>query len=64
MANLIIICGLQAVGKMTVAESIRDKVKYNLMMNHESIEVSDRIFGFPHLPKRSSMLFSERRHLK
>lgn len=46
MANLIIICGPQAVGKMTVAESLRDKIKYNLMMNHDSIEVSDRIFGF------------------
>ena len=46
MANLIVICGPQAVGKMTVAESIRDKIKYNLMLNHDSIEVSDRIFGF------------------
>lgn len=46
MANLIIICGPQAVGKMTVAESLRDKLKYNMMMNHDSIEVSDRIFGF------------------
>ena len=46
MANLIILCGPQAVGKMTVAESIRDKIKYNLMTNHDSIEVSDRIFGF------------------
>ena len=46
MANLIIVCGPQAVGKMTVAESIRDKLKYNLMINHDSIEVSDKIFGF------------------
>ena len=46
MANLIIICGPQAVGKMTVAESLRDKLKYNLMVNHDSIEISDRIFGF------------------
>lgn len=46
MANLIIICGPQAVGKMTVAENLRDKLKYNLMMNHDSIEVSDKIFGF------------------
>ena len=46
MANLVVICGPQAVGKMTVAESLRDKLKYNLMMNHDSIEVSDRIFGF------------------
>ena len=42
MANLIIVCGPQAVGKMTVAESIRDKIKYNLMTNHDSIEISDR----------------------
>lgn len=46
MANLIIICGPQAVGKMTVAENLRDKLKYNMMMNHDSIEVSDKIFGF------------------
>jgi len=46
MANLIIVCGPQAVGKMTVAESLRDKLKYNMMMNHDSIEMSDRIFGF------------------
>lgn len=31
---------------MTVAESIRDKLKYNLMINHDSIEISDKIFGF------------------
>lgn len=46
MANLMIICGPQAVGKMTVAECLRDKLKYNMMMNHDSIEVSDKIFGF------------------
>ncbi|MFA5153869.1 MAG: AAA family ATPase [Clostridia bacterium] len=46
MANLIIVCGPHAVGKMTVAECIRDKLRYNLMMNHDSIEISDRIFGF------------------
>ena len=46
MANLIIVCGPQAVGKMTVAESLRDKLKYNMMMNHDSIEMSDKIFGF------------------
>ena len=46
MANLIIVCGPQAVGKMTVAESLRDKLRYNMMMNHDSIEVSDRMFGF------------------
>ena len=26
MANLIVVCGPQAVGKMTVAESLRDKL--------------------------------------
>lgn len=46
MANLIVICGPQAVGKMSVAESLRDKLKYNLMLNHDSIEISDKIFGF------------------
>lgn len=46
MADLIIICGPQAVGKMTVAESLRDRLRYNMMMNHDSIELSDRIFGF------------------
>ena len=46
MADLIVVCGPQAVGKMTVAESLRDKLHYNMMMNHDSIELSDRIFGF------------------
>ncbi|MBQ6043237.1 MAG: AAA family ATPase [Clostridia bacterium] len=46
MANLIVICGPQAVGKMTVAESLRDKLRYNMMINHDSIEISDKIFGF------------------
>ena len=46
MANLIVVCGPQAVGKMVVAESLRDKLRYNMMMNHDSIEISDRIFGF------------------
>lgn len=46
MPNLIVVSGPQAVGKMTVAESLRDKLKYNLMVNHDSIEVSDKIFGF------------------
>ena len=46
MANLIIVCGPHAVGKMTVAERLRDRLRYNMMMNHDSIEISDRIFGF------------------
>ena len=46
MANLIVVCGPQAVGKMVVAESLRDKLRYNMMMNYDSIEISDKIFGF------------------
>ena len=46
MANLIVVCGPQAVGKMTVAEALRDKLRWNMMINHDSIEMSDRIFGF------------------
>lgn len=44
MANLIIVSGPQAVGKMTVAESLKNKIGYSLMVNHDSIEVSDKIF--------------------
>ena len=44
MANLIIISGPQAVGKMTVGENLRDKIGYSLMVNHDSIEVSDKVF--------------------
>ena len=44
MANLIIVSGPQAIGKMTVAENLRDKIGYSLMVNHDSIEISDKIF--------------------
>ena len=44
MANLIIVSGPQAVGKMTVAEKLRDRINYSLMVNHDSIELSDKIF--------------------
>lgn len=46
MANLVIITEPIAVGKMTVAEALKEKIGYNLMVNHDSIEVSDKIFGF------------------
>jgi shikimate kinase len=46
MADQIVVCGPQAVGKMTVAECLRDRLRYNMMMNHDSIEISNRIFGF------------------
>lgn len=44
MPNLIVISGPQAVGKMTVAEKIKEKTGYSLMVNHDSIEVSKKIF--------------------
>lgn len=45
MANIIIVSGPQAVGKMTIAENLKDKIGYALMVNHDSIEVSNKIFG-------------------
>ncbi len=45
MSNLIVVAGPQAVGKMTVAEKLKEKLGYSLMTNHDSIEVSDKIFG-------------------
>lgn len=45
MANIIVVSGPQAVGKMTVAEKIKGRLGYSLMVNHDSIEVSDKIFG-------------------
>ncbi len=44
MANLIVVSGPQAVGKMTVAEKLREKLGYSLMTNHDSIELSIKIF--------------------
>ncbi len=44
MANLIVVSGPQAVGKMTVAEKIKEKLGYSLMTNHDSIETSIKIF--------------------
>ena len=42
MANLIVICGPQAVGKMTVAESLRDKLRYNMMIKQDLKEMKLR----------------------
>ena len=44
---------------MTVAESLRDKLRYNMMMNHDSIEMSDKIFGFG-TPAQKEMLHGVR----
>jgi guanylate kinase len=38
MANLIIVSGPQVVGKMTVAEELRNRIGDSLMVNHNSIE--------------------------
>ena len=45
MPNLIVVSGPQAVGKMTVAEKIKERLGYSLMINHDSIEVSNKIFS-------------------
>ena len=45
MANLIIISGPQAVGKMTVAESLKEKIGYRVFTNHDSIEYCIKVFG-------------------
>ena len=45
MANLIVVSGPLAVGKMTIAEKIKERLGYSLMVNHDSIEVTDKIFG-------------------
>ena len=52
MANLIVVSGPQAVGKMTVAEELKKKIGYSLMVNHDSIEVSDKIFGIGTEPQK------------
>ena len=46
MANLMVICGPQAVGKMTVAKAIKEKIGYAVSTNHDSLEVPARIFGW------------------
>ena len=40
MPNLVIVTGPQAVGKMTVAECLKEKIGYALMVNHDSIEAA------------------------
>ena len=46
MANLMIICGPQAVGKMTVAKAIKERTGYSVSTNHDSLEIPSRIFGW------------------
>ena len=61
MANLIVVCGPHAVGKMTVAESLRDKLRYNMMMNHDSIDCRTGSSALPRPPRKNSMKISGRR---
>lgn len=46
MANLMIICGPHAVGKMTVAKAIKEKINWAISTNHDSLEIPSRIFGW------------------
>ena len=46
MANLMIICGPQAVGKMTVANTLKEKINFVVATNHDSLEVPNKIFGW------------------
>lgn len=52
MANLIIISGPQAVGKMTVAEKLKVQLDYALLVNHYSKDISNKIF----LPKSEAQV--------
>ena len=45
MTNLIAIIGPQAVGKMTVAEKLKERIGYSLMSNHDSKEIALKIFS-------------------
>lgn len=46
MAKLILIIGPQAVGKMTVGQSLEKITNLKFMHNHETLELPARIFGW------------------
>ena len=48
MSKLILVFGGQAVGKMTVAESISKKSGIPMTMNHDSHDLAAKIFGWGH----------------
>lgn len=48
MSKLILITGAQAVGKMTVGESLKEKTGISMTMNHDSLDLSAKIFGWGH----------------
>ena len=46
MSNFILICGPQAVGKMTVGQELEKKCGYKLFYNHMTIEIVRKIFNY------------------
>ena len=49
MANLIVVCGPQAVGKMTVAESLRDKL-YRQLRNADPADDASAVPLYQSVP--------------
>ena len=48
MSKLILITGGQAVGKMTVGESLKVKTGIPMTMNHDSLDLAAKIYGWGH----------------
>lgn len=48
MSKLILITGGQAVGKMTVGESLKAKTGIPMTMNHDSLDLAAKIYGWEH----------------
>lgn len=48
MSKLILITGGQAVGKMTVGESLKAKTGIPMTMNHDSLDLAAKIYGWGH----------------
>jgi len=48
MSKLILIIGGQAVGKMTVGEALKEKTGIAMTMNHDSLDLAAKIYGWGH----------------
>lgn len=48
MSKLILITGGQAVGKMTVGEALKQKTGIPMTMNHDSLDLAAKIYGWGH----------------
>ena len=46
MSKLILITGGQAVGKMTVGEELKEKTGFAMTINHDSLDLAGKIFGW------------------